>query len=128
MSKLPQHLFSSSDGALYDTRALDWSKSNPLRRDFCQTHSRINTTAEFKATLRAGAFAWPGGYPLFLITSDCAAICFACARKERRNIFDSISNKSNDGWRVVATDINYEDSELTCDHCSKRIESAYGED
>lgn len=32
-----------------------------------------------------------------------------------------------DQWRLVAADVNWEDSGLTCDHCSQRIESAYAE-
>lgn len=72
-------------------------------------------------------YAWPGGYPLYFITSDCAALCHDCARKHGRAVIDSIRTRANDGWRVVAQDVNWEDSALYCDHCSKPIESAYGE-
>ena len=65
---------------------------------------------------------------MFLCTSDGAALCFDCARKEARNVMASIASNARDGWRVVATDINYEDSNLYCDHCSEKIDSAYGED
>ena len=123
-AKLPSHLFATS-GALYDTRAADWSKAAPLRPVYSMTYQRIDSVAQFKATLRAGAYAWPGGYPMYFIASDCGAICFACARKEVRNIFGSISTRANDGWRIVATDINYEDTDLQCDNCSKSIEAAY---
>jgi hypothetical protein len=127
--KLPEHLFtSSSDGCLYDTRKPDWSKSAPLRRDYCQTFSAIETAAQFKATLRNGAYAWPGGYPMHFICSDGESLCFACGRKELSNIIPAIRDKACDGWRVVATDINYEDSNLDCAHCSQPIESAYGDD
>jgi hypothetical protein len=123
----PKHLFvSSCDGALHDTRDSNWS-ANPLRKIFSRTFSRINTVAEFKATLRAGQYAWPGGYPMFLICSDGAALHFDCAKENARQIMESIATKANDGWRVVGCDINYEDSELVCDHCSDRIESAYGD-
>lgn len=121
------HLFKCSDGNLYDTRDSSWSKAAPLRANYCQTHSTIRSVSDFKATLRNGAYAWPGGYPMYLICDDGGALCFKCARKEARNIFESIANRARDGWRVVATDINYEDSELFCDHCSDQIESAYGE-
>ncbi len=73
------------------------------------------------------SWAWPGGYPIFYITSDGAALCPDCVNKEIEQIDASVTAKENDGWRVVAADINYEDGELTCDHCSKRIESAYAE-
>jgi len=124
---MKEHLFIASDGALYDTRAADWHKT-PLRSRYKFHCSEIKTVAEFKATLRAGKFTGVGCYPLFLLTSDGAALCFDCARKEARNIFESVANKSRDGWNVVACDVNYEDSDLHCDHCSRQIESAYGND
>lgn len=123
----PDHLFIASDGGLHDTRRDDWSR-NPLRADYRYTFRDIRNVSQFKATLRNGAYAWPGGYPLFLLTDDGATLHFACARKEARNVMDSIQRKASDGWRVVACDVNWEDSDLCCDHCSKRIESAYGDD
>lgn len=122
------HLFVSSDGALYDTRAADWSKAAPLRSMFRFTFNYISTVERFKATLRNGAYAWPGGYPLYLLTDDGAALCFDCGRKEARQIMAAIGEHRRDGWRVVACDVNYEDNELHCDHCSRQIESAYGAD
>ncbi|MGY4224350.1 hypothetical protein ACVMIH_001711 [Bradyrhizobium sp. USDA 4503] len=121
------HLFvSDSDGGLYDTRRPDWHKAAPLRAVYRRHFRAIRTAAEFKATLRAGAYAWPGGYPLAFLTTDGAALCFDCARSERRNVFWSIANRCNDGWRVMACDmIDSDDSEeTTCDHCSKEIGSA----
>ena len=70
-------------------------------------------------------YAWPGGYPLFAITSDGAALCKKCAATERASIG---TTTGTDGWCVVGIDINYEDPELFCDHCGDRIESAYAED
>ena len=73
-------------------------------------------------------YAWPGGYPLFLVTSDGAALCIDCGKKEYRSIVWAIRHNVSDGWKVEAADINYEDAELYCDHCSNKIESAYGEE
>ena len=123
-----EHLFiSSCDGALHDTRAPDWSH-NPLRANYSRTFSRIKTIAEFKATLRAGPYVWPGGYPLYFITSDGAALSFKAARSEARQIMQSIADKDSSSWRVMACDINYEDVDLYCDHTGEKIESAYGDD
>ncbi len=72
-------------------------------------------------------YAWPGGYPLFLITSDGGALCMNCGKKEYKNIAYAIRHDLSDGWNVIAFDINWEDLELTCDHCNTPIESAYGE-
>ena len=85
-------------------------------------------TLEFKTALRRGPYAWPGGYPLYFICEDGESLCFTCAHKEFVNIFHSIKNRANDGWRVVAQDINWEDHDVTCAHCNQSIESAYGED
>ena len=83
---------------------------------------------QFRAQLASGAFAWPGGYPLFFITSDSAALSFDAAKAEAEAIEDSIASKADDGWRVVACEVNWEDASLFCDHSGKRIESAYAED
>lgn len=121
------HLFAeSTNGDLFDTRQPAWSKQKPLRYGFKRTFSAIQNASNFKATLRAGAYAWPGGYPLYFICDDGGALCFACARKEARNVIWSLANKCSDGWRITATDVNWEDSELYCEHCNKPIESAYG--
>lgn len=128
MRKLPPHLFvSSSDGGLYDTRKPSWHKAPALRAIYCRTFREISNTMELRATIRNGAFAWPGGYPMYFITSDGAALSFDTVQKKLRQIAWSIRHKSNDGWRVVGCDINYEDGELTDAHTGARIESAYAE-
>ena len=83
--------------------------------------------AAIKEAVRS-KYAWPGGYPLFLITSDGAALCCDCAKQEYKQIAYSIRHNLRDGWRVEAADVNWEDPDLYCDHCSKRIESAYAEE
>ena len=89
---------------------------------------QINSISDFRAAIRHGQYAWPGGYPCYFITSDGAALSFDAARKERRNILESIATRSNDGWRIVGLDINWEDNELYCEHTNNKIQSAYGED
>jgi len=69
-------------------------------------------------------YAWPGGYPLFAITSDGAALCRHCVKSERASIG---TTTGSDGWNIVAIDCNWESPELYCDHCNRRIESAYAE-
>ncbi len=86
------------------------------------------TTQDLKQQLRGGDYAWPGGYPLFFITSDGAALSFEAVRENIRSVFDSMRNGIDDGWRVVGCEANWEDPELFCDHTGKRIESAYAED
>lgn len=126
---LPSHLFlSSSDGALYDTRVSAWSGLPPLRSNYKMSHRDIDSVADLKATLRAGQYAWPGGYPMYFLASDGEAISFESARENFREIAQAIADHDNSGWRIVAVDINYENPALYCAHSGKRIESAYAED
>lgn len=85
----------------------------------------IKNTKDFDTALTDGPYVWPGGYPCYYITADGAALCPTCAEKEQELIRESIAAKSDDGWRVVGKDVNWEDSYLYCDHCNAHIESAY---
>ena len=63
------------------------------------------------------SFAWPGGYPIFYLDNQNNVLCPECA------------NKHNEySGTIIAHDINWEDNNLYCNDCSKRIESAYNED
>ena len=105
----------------------NYSNSIPIRKDYCKHFARINSLSQVKATIRAGSVTWPGCYPLYFITSDGAALCFDCARKEFRQVAYDYLNNCRTGWRIEGCQINYEENNLTCDHCSQQIESAHGE-
>ena len=64
-------------------------------------------------------FAFPGGYELFAITDDGAALCYDCCQTEFSQI---VGSYPGDGWRVTAIDsmANYDDS-FHCDHCNREI-------
>lgn len=87
----------------------------------------IKTVSDFRAAYRNGPYAWPGGYPLYFVTEDGAALSFKAVRDNLREIIAAIHTNSRDGWRVIGCDINWEDGDLYCDHSGARIESAYGE-
>lgn len=70
------------------------------------------------------AYAWPGGYPIHYVTKDNGVLCPDCANNERPADLD----ENDDQWFIVAADVNYEDSELYCDHCNRRIEPAYADE
>jgi hypothetical protein len=126
--KLPNHLFvSSTDGHLYDTRVEGWAKLPPLRRDYYGCRGRVDTAAKVKAALRAGGFAWPGGYPMYFVLDDGEALSFKGARENLREIlYDMTHDVTGSGsWNVVGTDINYEDDELVCVQTGEKIEAAY---
>lgn len=69
---------------------------------------------------KLSAYAWPGGYPLYYLDSEMSVLCVACARQ-----FEYFEHMP---YRPVAYEINWEDGDVYCDECSKRIERAYGDD
>lgn len=73
-----------------------------------------------------GPDTWPGGYPVYFITDDCAALSYATVKDNAPAIIEAIQAGSNNGWRIVAVEINWEDKFLTCEHSGDPIESAYG--
>lgn len=123
----------SDGGALYDTRGPGWSSAPPLRRPYSATYREISNLAELKATLRAGGFAWPGGYPLYFIAADGETVAFETVRAEFRRICREYLDAAKPGawpdkaWLIAGCQINYEDGELYCAHSNARIESAYAE-
>ena len=86
----------------------------------------LYTIDQFQADLDQ-PYAWPGGYPRYFITSDGAALSFKSALHNSHLIIDSIRENSNDGWQVVACEVNWEDSLLFCDDTGELIECAYSE-
>lgn len=122
---IPAHMI-VCEGDLHDTRLPGWA-ANPLRKGFEAHANTIETVAQLKACLRAGAFAWPGGYPLYFIAHDGESLSFEAVRANLATIMDSIAHDHKDGWRVVGLEVNYEDSEMVCAHTGKLIPSAYGD-
>jgi hypothetical protein len=62
-------------------------------------------------------------YPLYYITKDGGCLCPECANKNK-NLTRDIHDPQ---WYIVASEANYENEDLVCDNCNKKIESAYGE-
>ena len=87
----------------------------------------ISTVEDFRAALKDGPFAWPGGYPLFFICNDGGALSYQYAKDNAEPIKSARRDKDNTGGGlVIACEVNLEDSELYCEG-GKRIESAYAE-
>jgi hypothetical protein len=119
------HLFVSSDGSLFDTRMTAWSERHPLRSNYSRTHTAITNSHDLRATLRAGAHVWPGGYPLYFVTSDGDALSFDSVRDNYAQCARAIRDNDSSGWRVVECAINWEDRDLICAHSGEPIEAAY---
>lgn len=90
------------------------------------THREIKSVRDLKETLRAGQWAWPGGYPLYLISADSEPLSFESARECFREICDAMTNDYGaPSWRIVGCEINEEDQQLYCSHSGQRIEASY---
>lgn len=88
------------------------------------SQAKITELRQAKEFARA-PYAWPGGYPKFLLTLDGECLCANCTRAEFKLICEETRDESNCGFRFAAIDINYENPDLYCAHCNKQIESAY---
>lgn len=95
-----------------------------------QAFKRVRKALKLQASREPlPAFAWPGGYPLYYVFADGGCICPKCANDNIEDI-DSANKgerccNSHGGWAIDAHDVNWEDSDLVCDHCHKSIPSAY---
>lgn len=83
--------------------------------------STQSRSLRFADQLSRSPFVWPGGYPLVAVTNDGACLCHRCTESERESIG---TTTGTDGWTIVGLQVNWEDSQLLCDHCSTRIEAA----
>lgn len=84
---------------------------------------------QFIKDLAGGAYAWPGGYPLYFITADGEALSFESAQANQGLILEAINTADiSSGWQVIGCDVNWEDTQLICAHSNKKIQSAYGDD
>ncbi len=70
------------------------------------------------------AYAWPGGYPIFYMAADDSVVCSTCANSPDYRTW----NEDDIEHILVASDINWESTDLYCDDCGERIESAYADD
>lgn len=70
-----------------------------------------------------------GGYPIWYLCRDGGVLCPACVTENIKEIRAALADSGTDmQWEINAADANWENPDLICDHCNKRIESAYVED
>lgn len=86
----------------------------------------IKNGRELRKAVKQGAWAWPGGYPIYFIASDGAPLSFEAVAENLEQCAEATQTQDKGGWCIVAADINWEDTELTCEHKGVRIPSAYG--
>jgi hypothetical protein len=85
------------------------------------------TRSQYEEFIAGPRYTSIGSYPLYLVMQDGEALDYDCAQEQRLEILAAINeeNGPHDNWRPFAIDVNYE-QDLTCAHCGKQIESAYG--
>lgn len=71
---------------------------------------------------RLESYAFPGGYQLYYYDRDHSVMCPPCARKSDEDA-DEIPS-----FKPAFVGVNYEEIDLYCEQCSKRIPSSYSED
>ena len=72
-------------------------------------------------------FAWPGGYPVYVVLADGEELCGTCARTHYRLIAAATKDQLSDGWRAVGAEIKWEGDDDLCGHCGAPLQSAYGD-
>ena len=82
-----------------------------------------NFTFKVDANTPVPTVAFPGLYPIYYITRDCATLCPECVNDNLTLCADT----DNDNWCVEISDINWEHPEMYCDNCECRIPSAYAD-
>ena len=84
---------------------------------------------DLKQALRAGPYAWPGGYPLYFLSSDGSVLSFAAVRGELRQVLHALRHPGHDPWwEVVTVCTNWEEPDLCCEHTGQPIPCAYPQD
>ena len=77
-------------------------------------------------------YAWPGGYPMYGVMQDGECLCKGCTDENKKLVIENTDCKLSDctdtSWRMTSAEINYEDSDLYCCNCGKKIETAYNEE
>jgi hypothetical protein len=68
-----------------------------------------------------------GGYECFqyFITTDGGVLSLDAVRDELKQDPTLFDTDWDQQWYIVASEINYENNDLYCDHTNKLIESAY---
>jgi hypothetical protein len=88
------------------------------------TFHNVEALHKVKDAIR-NPFAWPGGYALVVLLDDGESIHVDCAKNNFAEIARSALGNYRDGWTPLDTFVNWEDNELCCASCNKRIISEY---
>lgn len=84
--------------------------------------SRLETMRAVKSAIRQRC-AWPGCYPISIITDDGELLCPDCARENYASIaHDTVKGWSRTGWSAVGTQVLWEGGNR-CAHCCENLDA-----
>jgi hypothetical protein len=93
-----------------------------VRKDIARHYRQIDSINKLKSCLRAGEYTFPGGYRLFFITNDGACLSFSAVLDNLQEIYYSMMNDINDGWKIIGLSSVAEcDEEVYCDHSNELL-------
>lgn len=87
---------------------------------------KINNLETLKMVLRNGPYAWPGGYPLYLVDIEGDCYHIDCVRRIFRGVVADTKYR-NGGYIMTNVEVNWENTAMWCYECHEIIDSAYGE-
>jgi len=81
-----------------------------------------------EASLNEGRYTSLGGYPKCLIIKNNQCLCWDCVKENEAEIQESLAmGETSNTYYPLQAEVNWENSELYCDECGERVESAYAE-
>lgn len=92
-----------------------------VRRLYAAHRPTFENAAQVRASLRAGPYVFPGGYPVAYITDDGGTLCPDCVMRNYYLVCWAIRNQCTDGWRVIASEYCDGESDAHCDNCAAPI-------
>jgi hypothetical protein len=85
-------------------------------------------STELKNFIRSGGYAWPGGYPCFLLMADGEVIDAKAARERYREVLGALRRgDTRSDCYSVGVEVHWEGAPLVCAHSGREIPSAYGD-
>ena len=94
----------------------------PVRKDVAKHYRQIDSINKLKSCLRAGEYTSVGMYRLFFITNDGACLSFSSVLDNLQEIYYSMMNDINDGWKIIGlSSVEECEEEVYCDHSNELI-------
>lgn len=90
-----------------------WRGDEIIRRDYARHRQVIKNRRQLRASLRAGQWAWPGGYEVIYIDAGGLFLCHECVIENYKLI------AGGDWDAIVGTCLDCELDEGVCSDCGR---------